>query len=152
MTTSSKLTFTSRLFRLLVNICLVPLEIEWTDKEVNFKICSKATAGFIFYQIVSVTVSYFLWHYVIGISKLFEFWKNMLNHTNSTDFITYVTFVSMNIFALFHLKFFKDFAKLSKYLIFSDELPWPKQGGILLGTTILNIIERYLCRGNYFIR
>ena len=140
MVSNTKVTFTSRLFRNLVNICLIPLEIEWTDKQVTFKMCSKSTAGFIFYQIISVAVSFSLWQYVVGISKLVEFWKNMINQSNSTDFITYVTFIAMNMFGLFHFKFFKDFTKVSKSLILSEILPWPKHGGTLVGITVLNII------------
>ena len=73
-----------------------------------------------------------------------KFWRNMLDQSNFTDFLTYVVILSMNVFSSLQYKSFHDICKISSDLLLRNQLKWPKHGNLFSCATVLCVFVKVI--------
>ena len=131
-------------FRILMKTGMFPLTLDPTEKRPTFKICSRSTLLFTFYNVVVFVISAFCVNYILGFDTMKTFWQNMLSQSNFTDFLTYVVIQSMNLLSSLQFKSFFDICKISSVLLLRKQLHWPKYGVIFLCTTVSCVFAKVL--------
>ena len=133
----------SRWFRFLVKICLIPLTLNMTTKQVRFKIWSRPTAYFLLYLFFVTGFGYFSMFYTWGFKNIITFWIN-LYQANLTDFLTFAVLVAFYASTIIPIKHLYCIPKISNEIVLDTNLKWPKHGALVVLLTFLCISSQII--------
>ena len=115
-------------FEFLLKVGLIPLHMNLSTNQLQFKMFSKSTLLFNFYCLILFGLANFFWWYMVTPTKVLEFWDGMYNQSETTDLLTFVVFFIQYAFPALNLNIYKDITKISNDLLFYKNLKWPKSG------------------------
>ena len=130
----------STFFKLLLKVSLIPLTLNTSSNQLKFKMFSKPTLLFNLYILITYGINFLCLYAIIGVDKIKEFWTNMCNQSEKTDFLTYAAYIIIYGFGNSTLKTFKDITKISNDLLLHQNLVWPERGGLLIFMSLIGNI------------
>ena len=127
-------------WKILVKMCIIPLNVNLSQKKVTFKLMSKQTMIFLLYQFMMAAV-FFLCSYMTGIENLIMWLKHKLNDSNTTDFVAMLCVMLLScILPNCALYFLKELTYVDNEIILSPNLQVPKHWRKLVLSSVLNTV------------